>query len=296
MDIKSILDHLNAMRKKLLKKLYIFYIVAIIIEVAVVIIVAPLVIPFEDGIELVIYIIGGFIALDAWLHTLITKKYRMAFKKELLPITMKLFGKDIKYSIEGINRELVEKVDMFGKFTKYKSEDSVRGKINDVKFQCADVKIGYMTGGKHKRYVKVCHGQLYVFDFNKRFKTKTLIREKKVSKPSDLKPVQLESIEFNQKFYIYSNNEHDAFYILTPHFMEKLKELERKHPGDLFIAFYNSKLFIGINNNVNRFEPPILSEITQATIDLQLGDLKIIEDIINELKLNNKIFIVEDEN
>lgn len=294
MDIQKTMDHLNEMRKKVLGQLTIFYIVMAIIEIIILVMITPFLIKVEEGIKVIVYEIGGYVGLVIWLTRLIVKKYRTTFKKELIPITLKLFGKDIKYSPEGISRGVVEAVDMFGHFTKYTSEDTVSGVIKEVSFDCADVKLGYYTGGKNKRYVKVCHGQLYIFDFNKRFRTRTIIREKKVKKPDGLEKMEVESIDFNKKFYIYSNNEHDAFYILTPHFMEKLDELEAKHDGNLYIAFDNSKLYIGIDNNIDRFEPPILSEVSQETIDAQIGDLKIIEEIIEELRLNNKIFIVDE--
>ena len=37
--------------------------------------------------------------------------------------------------------------------------------------------------------------------------------------------VKMEDVDFNRMFKIYAENELDAFYILTPNMMEKIKKL-----------------------------------------------------------------------
>ena len=69
-----------------------------------------------------------------------------------------------------------------------------------------------------------------IFDFNKNFKSNVQVISNDFIKRSlphikNNKKVKLEDIEFNKMFKIYSEIEHDAFYILTPHFMEKIKKL-----------------------------------------------------------------------
>lgn len=67
-----------------------------------------------------------------------------------------------------------------------------------------------------------------IFDFNKNFKSNVQVISNDFIKRSlphikNNKKVKLEDIEFYKMFKIYSEIEHDAFYILTPHFMEKIK-------------------------------------------------------------------------
>ncbi|HHU55919.1 MAG TPA: DUF3137 domain-containing protein [Acholeplasmataceae bacterium] len=281
-------ESLNKMRRKVLRRLVISYLVLFFLGIISLSVVSKNDFDF-DSLNV---LWGIIIVIGIFTHRLILKNYRKRFKAEIVPIAIEQFGKDITYTPEGISSHYAKITDMFGYFTSFKSEDTVFGKIEDVDFKCADVKVGFYRGsGKNRRYVKVCHGQFYIFDFNKRFRTSTVIREKSLRRPSGLEKIELESVDFNNTFKIYTSNPHDAFYILTPHFMEKLILLERNHPGDLYIAFYNNQLFIGINNDKDRFEPPILSDINPTTIQSQLDDLYIIKDIIIELKLNNKIFI-----
>jgi len=290
-DLDQKFIELNRMRKRVLSILVIFYIMIIFFGIYG--LVAILSVDIDS--DIINGYVGIIVIFAACVHRLIIKGYRKKFKSDIVPIAISRFGENIEYSPEGLPRSDAEKTDMFGHFTKFSSEDTVKGKIKDVNFRCSDVKLGYFRGsGKHRRYVKVCHGQLYIFDFNKRFKTNTIIREKLIQKPNGLVKMELENVDFNNQFHIYTNNEHDAFYILTPHFMEKLMTLEKRHPGNLYIAFYHSMLFIGIDNNKDRFEPPLLSDITPSTITSQIDDLNTIKDIIDELRLNNKIFLYDE--
>ena len=42
--------------------------------------------------------------------------------------------------------------------------------------------------------------------------------------------VEFESAEFNRLFDVYSLSPHDAFYLITPQFMERLFSLQSKRP------------------------------------------------------------------
>ena len=69
-----------------------------------------------------------------------------------------------------------------------------------------------------------------VFDFNKKFVANMYVVSKNFLSSSitksTLSKVKLEDTEFNKLFNVYSGLEHDAFYILTPSLMEKIKKLE----------------------------------------------------------------------
>lgn len=293
MERKKIISELNILRKKTLTRLVALYFSCFFFVILLLSLLSNYFLQILES-HLLFFIIVPIGILLGVLHKKIVKGYRLAYKKKIIPIAIEQFGENISFSDNGISKEAASKSDMFGYFTVYKSEDLIEGAIEDIKFSSADVKLGYYTGGKHRRYVSVCHGQLYVFDFNKTFRSKTIIREKMLNRPSGLEKIKLENKVFNDKFFIYSNNLHDAFYILTPHFMEKLLLFEQKYPGNLFFSFYNNQLYIGIDNRKDLFEPPLINEINQEVIDRMTNDFRIIKDIIINLKLNNDIFKVEE--
>ena len=88
------------------------------------------------------------------------------------------------------------------------------------------------------------------------------------------------------KTAVYAENEHDAFYILTPHFMEKLKELDNKFNADLLFGFVDNKLHIAVDNYEDSFEHNVFEEINEASIENEIiKDIKLITDFVKELNL-----------
>lgn len=105
------------------------------------------------------------------------------------------------------------------------------------------------------------------------------------------KKVKLEDIEFNKMFKIYSEIEHDAFYILTPHFMEKIKKLYKELDAPIKLTFMENKLHVAVNNGEDSFEYNVLNPINEEEIEQDIiKDIKLITDFVNELNLDNDLF------
>ena len=103
--------------------------------------------------------------------------------------------------------------------------------------------------------------------------------------------VEMEDVEFNKNFCVYAENEHEAFYILTPHFMEKLKEIETKINAGIMFCFVDNKLHIAIDNNTDSFEYNVHKPINEKEIEEDIiKDIKIITDFADELNLDNDLF------
>ena len=64
----------------------------------------------------------------------------------------------------------------------------------------------------------------------------------------------MESIDFNSELKAYTDIDHDAFYILTPHFMEKLLFLDKKYNDKINFSFINNKLYISIDTRRDTFD------------------------------------------
>jgi len=136
-------------------------------------------------------------------------------------------------------------------------------------------------------------GGFFEFSFPKQFKGRVIVTEEGTF-VSNMQRIKLESIEFNKKFRVYTDNEHNAFYILTPHLLEKIMELEKNNRGNIMMSFANDKLVLGINNNVNTFEMRLWKKIDESAIQKMEEELNVIKEIVLELKLNNNVFIKEE--
>ena len=104
-----------------------------------------------------------------------------------------------------------------------------------------------------------------IFEFNQEFNANVQIaqkgfgnnREKNffVKKEEKFKKVSMESESFNKRFNVFAQNEHDAFYIITPSLMEKIERLDDNNKGKLLFCFINNKLHIGVYDGKDSFEP-----------------------------------------
>ena len=112
-------------------------------------------------------------------------------------------------------------------------------------------------------------------------------------KKEDLfKKVSMESEEFNKKFNVYAQNEHDAFYIITPPLMERIERLAEKNKGKLLFCFIDNKLHIGIYDNKDSFEPgSVFKQINEEeTLNKISEEIETITQFVEELNLDNDLF------
>lgn len=195
-------------------------------------------------------------------------------------------------AIPGISSEIVYESETLRKATRFTSEDYIEGKINDVHFIFSDLHLqDRRSTGKSSHYVTTFRGPFFQFEFNKNFQGRTFIMEG--SMPTifhGYEKLELESEHFNNVFKVYSNDPHNAFYILTPHFMEALLKLEARHEGKISISLIDNKVNIAIYNNEDTFECPMFRDFDKTIIDEFKNDLLIIKDIIESLKLDRVIY------
>lgn len=172
---------------------------------------------------------------------------------------------------------------------RFYSNDLITAEYLDVQFKMCDIHLEEVRGsGKDKSVVTVFKGPYMEFDFNKDFIGKVQVREKsKATLFSDYERIEMESVEFNKVFKVYSTVDHTTFYILTPHIMEKLIELEKENHGRFYFSFIDGKMYIALDNRKDNFELSIVRKINKS-VEIFEKQLSIIIDIIEEMKLNDK--------
>lgn len=73
--------------------------------------------------------------------------------------------------------------------------------------------------------------------------------------------------------------------------MEKITDLSKKIDGDLLLGFKNNKLYIGLNNKKDFFEPDIYSKMDMEKDTKKVEEeISIITDFVDILKLDNTLF------
>ena len=175
-------------------------------------------------------------------------------------------------------------------------EDLIQGEVKDVKFRTCDLKLEERrvhhnsNGGTSVTYVPYFTGRFFEFDFNKTFKGDIILSENSIVKPFGMQKISLESEEFNKKFKTFAKDEFSAFYVLTPQVMMALLDLEKTNPGSISISINSNKMAIALNNNKDTFSLRMNQPINDSIFRNFKKEMDVINQIIEELSLNNKIF------
>ena len=94
-------------------------------------------------------------------------------------------------------------------------------------------------------------GVIIKLDINKQFSGNTVIRPNSIghfSPSPHLRHTILEDLNFEKKFDVYTNDEVEARYLITPSFMERLNNMKTVFEAcSVSCAFYENYLLIGLN-------------------------------------------------
>lgn len=304
-------EELNKMQTKILKKNkicnYTLGILLLLILFITLIIVINKRITFVFIIFIIFIEIIFGIAMMIIIKNIINGKDIKIFNKEYKNIYVLNFLKQNFENIiykpeEGISKKEIKKYNTLNLGDKFTSNDYICGTYKNVKFEQSDIHIQEKyeeedkDGNKIITWETIFEGRYMIFDFNKNFKSNVQVISNDFIKRSlphikNNKKVKLEDIEFNKMFKIYSEIEHDAFYILTPHFMEKIKKLYKELDAPIKLTFMENKLHVAVNNGEDSFEYNVLNPINEEEIEQDIiKDIKLITDFVNELNLDNDLF------
>ena len=234
------------------------------------------------------------------------RKFTLAFKETFVLKSLNSVFSDLVYEPErGLDESIIRNTKMMNMGDRYSSNDYISGKYKNINVMQADVHIEEerqttdSDGGTDTTWVTLFKGRWMVFDFNKLFKANIQVRQKGFGNSQlsnwgskiKYKKVMMEDQEFNNSFKTYAQDEHDAFYILTPSLMEKLKKLTSNISGKLLFCFVDNKLHIGIQNNKDSFEHSIFNKINEEKVINEISqDIKLITNFVDELSLDNDLF------
>jgi len=214
----------------------------------------------------------------------------------------------------------------------WKSEDEVSGQKNAVKYALHEVlakrrersnrsRLAWSAGGfmglaliaawvgRNRGGVGgdtqsiIFKGLVVKLDFNKNFQGHTvvvpdregqilggLLGESRTRRKKEM--VMLENPDFEKLFSVYSTNDQEARYIITPKLMELVMEAQALLGGQLRLCFSKNSLYVAVPQNEDRFEAALFgSAITPETA---LGDLvavvNLAERLVETLDLETRIW------
>lgn len=239
-----------------------------------------------------------FVAIPVAFAYAFNAEYNSRVKNETI---IKLFSEDfenVTYKIkEGFSKEEIEYTDLFKIGTSYTTNDDLRGVFNGVEFRRADVvsSTTYSTG-KTTHTVYHFHGQIYQFPFNK----ETFGRHKITSTWAGLgrnrsnlnmQKIALDHREFEKVFQAYTNNPQELYYILTPHLMDKILEIEEKYKATLLVSIVDRIIYLGFFSNKDRLEPNVFKDLDNSYFTDIRSEIARIKNLITVLNLEDDYFM-----
>lgn len=251
-----------------------------------------------------IIVIGALIGGD-----IINNKFRISFKTKIIEKVVKFFGSDLYYSYNDhiSEKEFVSSKLFYGRTDRFIGEDMIRGTIcfddnmdqsKGVRIKMSELKVEERhTGSKGRSYyTTVFKGIFIIAKFNKKIKSDTYVLKdagffNKLSGKNS-KRVILEDPVFEEYFEVYSEDQVEARYILTPDFMEKIVKMKQKTGFEFRMCFKNNSMMMGISSEHNRLEPKLsVSALDYETFKEFYYDLSTIFGVLESLNLQDDVYI-----
>ena len=252
-------------------------------------------------LEVFFILVGAYFATGGNNATSEYLDYKHAYKSYFISRQLTALFTDIDYRHnQGISQQLLADTGLIYVGARYHSNDFVQGKYRQIGFAQADVHIESkreeedQNGHVETHYVTVFKGRYLIFEFPKKFDFKMVVSFNGYSlayfNPKTgrgLVRVETESPEFNKRFLVYAEDGFEAFYILTPTIIEKLEKLGQKYHNQLALYFSDHKLYIGLNDGGDAFEPPnpALPLDEAAETAKVINDMQLIIEIVDNLVL-----------
>lgn len=169
----------------------------------------------------------------------------------------------------------------------------------DLNFEEVElINVSHDSKGR-KRRTTVFDGIAATIQMNKRFSGHTIVKEDRgkignwlIDSFNKMEAVALEDPRFEDRFEVYSNDQVEARYLLTPAFMERLYAVSQAFDdAKLRACFRDDQLYLLIPYHSDLFEAASLSKTVLDTDGLRkvLGQIESLRGIIDVLKLNERL-------
>jgi len=223
-------------------------------------------------------------------------QYEGEVKDTLIPLLLGFYGK-FRYEQKGrIESSTLTSSGIIGNFTNYDSLDYVNGNYMNVDFKIESAVFKTKSGDND---LLVFGGKVLLIKIHKTFSGKTVIKKDAGSlfnwinsRGSNLKQIKLEDPRFEEKFEVYSTDQVEARYVLSPAFMERLLQLAELYKTKTVQAsFFDQNLLVTFSNGhsvpINIFQPRSVKESIINTEDIHnfLAQINSIFKIIETINL-----------
>lgn len=243
---------------------------------------------------IVIFISVGFWAIGVYIFQNKQKNFENKLKARIMPILLKAFG-NLKWTLsQVITTDEIENSNIFTHFKHIKVDDNFYGTYRDMPIEITEAEMWYYRENSNGRSEKVTvfKGVLISVGVGKNFKGHTIVRVKTpLYNNKCYEEVKLEDVEFSKQFFVDSNDQIEARFLLTTAFMERFKNISNafglKHAE---CSFKQGKILIALEGQDDLFKLGNLSTpLTDTTPYMKfLKEMLSIYSLIDHLKVTQK--------
>ena len=219
---------------------------------------------------------------------------RLSLKRKCMSKLLRVFG-NIKWynNCEVIKTDEIRKTGLFKVIADRFTDDEFVGDYHGVKFQMSETRFRV---NEHIGFT----GVILAFEANKSFESHTIIVSKLAPdrhRSLNLEPVILEDPKFCRDYNVYSSDQTEARYLITPSFMERFRKLKVAFKTtDIACAFFKNKVIFALDNeglsglSINLFEIDAYSAFTddREAINIFYNELTSVLDMAAYFKLDEK--------
>ena len=245
---------------------------------------------------------GIVIAFAMWEHRKLSKTYKHIVVRRVVSA----LGQGLTYSADSrfTKRDFLD-MDLFNlRVEQWRAEDEVCGRRNAVTYSILEAKATRTEGsGKNRRTITIFKGVIVRLDFNKHFHGHTVVvpnsesqilgglfGESSSRRSKDL--CRMENVEFEDAYSVYSTDQQEARYILTPKLMDLIMRARTRLNAGLRMSFHDNSVFVTLPDSGDRFELKLFG--AKVTPESTVGELcqvvQLAEDLIEALDLETRIW------
>lgn len=230
-----------------------------------------------------------------------SKIFSSFYKEEVVDEIIHAFCPNATYSPNnGVGEDLFRNSGLFTSPDRYHAEDLIEGCLDKTSFICSEVHAEERRARSTKNGVQyywedIFKGFLFIADFHKEFQGETTILQNSFFKVKmGTSRVKMENPDFEKVFDVFSTNQIEARYLITPSMMERMLKLDSNFKKGVTISFRNSTILVAIPDSKNRFEADVWSSLNDMSIlKSDFSVLQSLLDIVEELNLNTRIWSKE---
>ncbi len=240
------------------------------------------------------------------LPKVLMREYNSAFKMSVMDKFVKFLDANLQYDLFGfVSGGAYSMSNLFRQQAeRYSGSDLVKGRLGNIPVEFSRVHSEYYTKrGKHHSWVTIFKGLFFVADCNKNFSGQTIllpdVAQNLLGKlgqalQSMLPPVgqliKFDDAEFEKYYVVYSENEAQARYILSPALMSRIIEFRKKYRSAwVRISFTGSHVFVALSHEQNFCDPGLFGPIINfAKVEQLLEYISFAIGVAEEVNRDNR--------